>query len=190
MLRDMEPSASPEATAPTIAPGTPGDGLILNPNDYSVDHLDPADQARLKGMIEWFENRGKKTLKDHDREQVWYSDFLEMQRDLGIFSAFLTPARDGEGDPEKRWDTQRICAFNELSAFYGLPYWYTWQVSILGLGPIFQSENEGARRKVAEELEEGEIFAFGLSEREHGADIYSTDMVLRPAGNDGAGQDL
>ena len=50
-------------------------------------------------MIDWFEARGKKTLKDHDREQTWYSDFLEMQADLGIFSSFLTPARDGDGDP-------------------------------------------------------------------------------------------
>ncbi|MBK5232447.1 MAG: acyl-CoA dehydrogenase [Thermoleophilia bacterium] len=185
----MEPSASPDVQAPqSIAPGTPGDGLILNPSTYSAAHLDPADEARLKGMIDWFENRGKKTLKDHDRDQTWYSDFLGMQADLGIFSSFLTPARDGDGDPEKRWDTQRICAFNELSAFYGLPYWYTWQVSILGLGPIFQSENEGARKRAADELADGSIFAFGLSEREHGADIYSTDMVLRPAGDDGAGE--
>ena len=108
----MEPSASPEAQSSAIAPGTPGDGLILNPGTYSAPHLDPADEKRLKGMIEWFEDRGKQTLKDHDREQRWYSDFLEMQRDLGIFASFLTPARDGGGDPEKRWDTQRICEFN------------------------------------------------------------------------------
>src|SRR6476661_5001176 len=29
------------------------------------------------------------------------------------------------------------------------------------------------------------IFAFGLSEKEHGADIYSTDMVLTPTGDGG-----
>lgn len=184
----MEPSSSPEAATEPIAPGTPGDGLILNPSTWSAPHLDSADERRLKGMIEWFENRGKKTLKDHDREHRWYSDFLEMQAELGIFENFLTPARDGGGDPGRRWDTTRICEFNELSAFYGLPYWYTWQVSILGLGPIFQSDNEAARAKAAEELAKGSIFAFGLSEREHGADIYSTDMVLRPAGNDGAGE--
>ena len=184
----MEPNASPEAAATTIQPGTPGDGLILNPSSWSAPHLDAADEERLKSMIEWFENRGKKALKDDDRENNWYAEFLEMQADLGIFKAFLTPARDGEGDPERRWDTTRICEFNELSAFYGLAYWYTWQVSILGLGPIFQSENEAARKKAAEELANGSIFAFGLSERAHGADIYSTDMVLTPAGDDGAGQ--
>lgn len=184
----MEPSASSEVAAAKIEPGTPGDGLILNPKSWSAPHLDAADQERLKSMIQWFENRGLKALKDDDRENRWYSDFLEMQAELGIFCNFLTPARDGEGDPARRWDTTRICEFNELSGFYGLPYWYTWQVSILGLGPIFQSENEAARKKAADELARGSIFAFGLSERAHGADIYSTDMVLTPAGDDGAGE--
>jgi len=183
----MEPKASPEAAVPSIAPGTPGDGLILNPSTWSAPHLDTADEQRLKKMIEWFENRGLKQLKDDDRDNRWYSDFLEMQAELGIFKTFLTPARDADGDPGRRWDTTRICEMGELSGFYGLPYWYTWQVSILGLGPIFQSENENARKKAAEELAKGSIFAFGLSERAHGADIYSTDMVLTPAGDDGAG---
>jgi alkylation response protein AidB-like acyl-CoA dehydrogenase len=57
---------------------------------------------------------------------------------------------------------------------------------MLGLGPIFQSENESARKRAAGLLGEGAIFAFGLSEREHGADVYSTDMVLTPR-DDGEG---
>lgn len=184
----MEPTASSDAQEEKIAPGTPGDGLILNPKSWTAPHLEPADEARLRSMIDWFEERGLKQLKDDDRENVWYSEYLEKQAEFGIFENFLTPARDSGGDPAKRWDTTRICEFNEISGFYGLAYWYTWQVSILGLGPIFQSANEKARSKAAEELAKGSIFAFGLSERAHGADIYSTDMVLKPAGNDGAGE--
>jgi hypothetical protein len=97
-----------------------------------------------------------------------------------VFATLLTPAAEGGGDAEKRWDTTRICAFNEITGFYGLAYWYTWQVSILGLGPIWQSENAAARARAAELLESGAIFSFGLTEREHGADIYSTDMLLTP----------
>ncbi len=166
-----------------VRPGAPGDGLIFNPDTWSAPHLEPEDERRLKDLIEWFEARGKETLKDHDREHVWYQDFIDAQADLGIFRDFITPARDGGGDEARRWDTQRICAFNEITAFYGLAYWYTWQVSILGLGPIFQSDNEAAREKAARLLGDGEIFAFGLSEREHGADVYSTDMVLTPREN-------
>jgi len=59
-----------------------------------------------------------------------------------------------------------------------LAYWYTWQVSILGLGPIWMSNNETVKANTAELLKNGEIFAFGLSEKEHGADIYASDMDL------------
>jgi acyl-CoA dehydrogenase len=94
----------------------------------------------------------------------------------------LTPAAEAGDSPDKRWDTARNCAFNEISAFYGLQYWYTWQVTILGLGPIWQSANAGAKARAAALLDDGAIFAFGLSEKAHGADIYSTDMVLTPDG--------
>ena len=69
------------------------------------------------------------------------------------------------------------------SAFYGLGYWYAWQVTILGLGPIWQSENEAAKARATEILKQGGVFAFGLSEKEHGADIYRTDMILTPDGD-------
>ena len=169
-----------------VRPGAPGDGLILNPVEWQLDFLPEGDAEKLRGIVEWFEARGKRALKDADREYVWYSDFIEAQAELGIFRDFLTPARDAGDDEARYWDTQRICAFNEISAFYGLAYWYTWQVSILGLGPIFMSANEAARDRAAALLGEGAIFAFGLSEREHGADIYSTDMVLTPE-PDGSG---
>lgn len=170
----------PPGPAPAAADQAPGDGLILDPNAPGFDHLERRDREAIEATIGWFEERGKVALKDADREHRWYGDYLAFQAREGIFSRFLTPARDGGGDPERRWDTQRICAFNEVSAFYGLAYWYTWQVTILGLGPIFMSANEAARERAARLLAGGEIFAFGLSERAHGADIYSTDMILSP----------
>ena len=54
-----------------------------------------------------------------------------------------TPA--GNGAPDSRWDTWRVCEFAEILGFYGLQYWYTWQVSVLGLGPIWMSENEATQ---------------------------------------------
>ena len=73
--------------------------------------------------------------------------------------------------------------FNEILGFYSLAYWYTWQVTILGLGPIWMGKNEAVKQKTARLLEEGGIFAFGLSEKEHGADLYSSDMALTPMGD-------
>ncbi len=160
-----------------------GDGILFNPRTYDGAGLDPESRRIMLATIEFFESRGKETLKQHDREQRWYSDFLEFVARERVFATLLTPAAEAGGDPEKRWDTARICAFNEITAFYGLPYWYTWQVSILGLGPIWQSDNAVAKQRAAGLLEDGSIFAFGLSEKAHGADIYSTDMVLTPDGD-------
>ena len=42
------------------------------------------------------------------------------------------------------------------------------------------SSNKSIKKKTADLLQNGGIFAFGLSEKEHGADIYSTDMLLKP----------
>ena len=126
--------------------------------------------------IQFFEDKGKRKLKADDRECVWYADFLDFQKKEKIFATLLTPA--GYAGAGCRWDTWRNCEFNEILAFYGLGYWYTWQVSILGLGPIWQSESEVLKRNAARLLDEGEVFAFGLSERQHGADIYSTEMSL------------
>jgi acyl-CoA dehydrogenase len=157
--------------------------VLFNPRTYDPADLDPESRRLLKATIEWFEARGKERLKEDDRERVWYQDYLDFLASERLLAKFLTPAAEAGGAPDKRWDTARICEFNEISAFYGLQYWYTWQVTILGLGPIWQSANGEAKQRAAALLDDGAIFAFGLSEKAHGADIYSTDMVLEPDGD-------
>jgi len=130
--------------------------------------------------VEFFEGKGLRRLKADDRERVWYADFLEFLAREQILATLLTPT--AYGGPDCRWDNWRNNEFNEILAFYGLHYWYTWQVTILGLGPIWMSANEEAKRKAAELLRQGEVFAFGLSEKQHGADVYSTEMTLYPDG--------
>jgi acyl-CoA dehydrogenase len=151
--------------------------ILLNPKKHDRYYPDERTREIMRKTIEFFENKGKAKIKEDDHKRVWYSDFLEFQKKNKIFAQLLTPAPYGE-DENYRWDSWRICEFNEILAFYGLAYWYTWQVSILGLGPIWMSENEDAKKKTAQLLREGAIFAFGLSERAHGADIYGTEMAL------------
>jgi acyl-CoA dehydrogenase len=158
---------------------------LFNPAAYEGADLDPASARLMRATIDWFEAKGKERLTAEVYSDDWYADFIEFLGRERAFATLLTPARDAGADPDKRWDTARNAVFNEILGFYGLPYWYAWQVTILGLGPIWQSENDAARRRAAELLEDGAIFAFGLSEREHGADIYSTDMILTPEGDGG-----
>ncbi len=152
--------------------------ILLNPKNRNRPYRDQKSRELMEKTIEFFENKGKKKLKEDDRNRVWYEDFLQFIKENEIFYQLLTPEEYGEEGC--RWDTWRNCEFNEILAFYGLHYWYTWQVSILGLGPIWMSPNETQKKRAAKLLKEGEVFAFGLSERDHGADVYSTEMSLTP----------
>jgi acyl-CoA dehydrogenase len=154
--------------------------LLFNPHTYDPSHLDAETRALLRATIDFFENRGKKALVDGYNDRTWYADFLDFSAKEGLFAAFLTPTADSDGDPAKRWDTARNAALSEILGFYGLGYWYTWQVTVLGLGPVWQSANQAVREHTARLLSEGHVMAFALSERGHGADIYATDMVLTP----------
>jgi alkylation response protein AidB-like acyl-CoA dehydrogenase len=156
---------------------------LFNPERFDGSDFDPATQRLFRAMIEFFEAKGKTALMAETRSDEWYADFIDFLASNKAFATLLTPAAEAQGDPDKRWDTRRNAVFNEILGFYGLPYWYAWQVTILGLGPIWQSANADARAKAARLLDEGAVFAFGLSEREHGADIYETDMVLTPDGD-------
>jgi acyl-CoA dehydrogenase len=159
--------------------------LLLNPKNYRPKFNDARSEELLRKTIAFFESRGKARLKKDDHERVWYSDFLEFQGREKIFATLMTPQAYGDGKPESHWNTWRNCEFNEILGFYGLCYWYTWQVSMLGLGPIWMGKNDGVKRQAAELLKSGGIFAFGLSEKEHGADLYSSEMVLKPMGSGG-----
>ena len=152
--------------------------ILFNPKKYDIKHSDKRFQQIIQKTIDFFENKGLKKIKDDDHQNIWYSDFLEFVKKEEIFATLLTPSE--YGDSPYRWDTWRICHYNEILAFYGLSYWYTWQVSILGLGPIWMTKNEKLKQRAAKLLKEGEVFAFGLSEKDHGADIYSTEMSLTP----------
>ena len=152
--------------------------MLLHPKNETFEHLDPRSREIMLKTVAFFENKGKEKLKHDDHERVWYADFLEFIKEEKVFATLLTPTPYGDGD--KRWDTFRNCAFNEILGFYGLQYWYTWQVTILGLGPIWMGNNEKVKQKTARLLEEGGIFAFGLSEKAHGADLYSSEMALTP----------
>jgi acyl-CoA dehydrogenase len=131
--------------------------------------------------IKLFEKKGLEKIIEDDYACVWYEDFLEFQKKEKIFSSLLTPTEYAlEENPDAHWDTNRNCYFNEITSFYGPPYWYTWQVSILGLGPIWMSKNQKIKKRAAQALLDGGVFAFGLSEKEHGADLYSSEMKLIP----------
>ncbi|MEV6713612.1 acyl-CoA dehydrogenase family protein [Lentzea sp. NPDC051208] len=149
--------------------------MLLDPNHYDPAHLDDETRRLLRATVDWFEARGKRQLIADAQDKVWYTEFLDFVKREKLFATFCTPA---SVDGTKRWDAARNAAFSEVLGFYGLQYWYAWQVTVLGLGPIWMSGNSEAKQKAAALLDSGAVFAFGLSEKEHGADVYSTDMIV------------
>nr|MCU0561017.1 acyl-CoA/acyl-ACP dehydrogenase [Desulfobacterales bacterium] len=159
--------------------------LLLQPKKLKTLAADAGSRAIMEKTVAFFEAMGKARLTEDFNRKVWYRGFVDFIGAERIFCKLLTPRAYAGGDPDCRWDTARNSEYSELLAFYGLGYWYCFQVTILGLGPIWMSANEAAKRRAAELLRQGAIFAFGLSERAHGADIYATETSLTPAGEGG-----
>ena len=105
-------------------------------------------------------------------------DFAEFVKKERIFEALFLPK--GYGDRDQYYSTYRMFEFSEICGFYGAAYWYMYHVSTLGRDPVFLGDNEEAKQKAVRTLRENPLCAFGLSEKEHGADIYSTEMKLYP----------
>jgi len=118
--------------------------FLLNPLQYDRPHLDARSTEIMLKTIKFFEKKGIKKIKQDDQAAVWYQDFLDFIKKEQTFADLLTPA--GYGGPNARWDMWRIEEYNEILSFYGLCYWYAWQVTILGLGPIWMGNNEEVKR--------------------------------------------
>lgn len=157
---------------------------LLNPKQFAQSYPDDETRQIMDKTIAFFEGMGLAKCKADYESRRWYTEFLEFNKQERIFATLLTPKGYGGNPEQARWDTSRITDFAEILGFYGLTYWYCFQVSALGLGPIWMGSNEELKQKTAALLEDGEIFAFGLSEKEHGADIYSSEMKLIPGEGD------
>ena len=132
---------------------------LLNPRQHDRRYPDAASKQLMLATIAFFEKSGPAQLRENYHTKRWYDDFLAFIKEHKVFSTLLTPK--GEGPDSARWDTYRNCEFNEILGFYGLEYWYTWQVTVLGLGPLWMSENKALRARTHILLDEGGIFAFG-----------------------------
>ncbi len=109
--------------------------LVHIPADYStiqagIDAASPTDTV-LVDEGTYFEN----------------IDFMGKEQ---ILATMMTNAENG--DEDARWDTSRVCEFAEILGFYGLCYWYTYQVSVLGIGPIWMGNNQALKEMATQYL--------------------------------------
>ncbi len=56
---------------------SPSSALLLDPNRFDPQQLDPESRRQLRALIEWFEARGKERLLRDDLEATLVTDFLD-----------------------------------------------------------------------------------------------------------------
>jgi len=153
--------------------------LLFNPQKYEDrNYPDERSKEIMLKTIEWFENKGLKQMCEEYHTRDFTYDFTEFIKKERIFETLFLPK--GYGDDDQYYSTYRMFEFSEICGFYGMAYWYTYHVSTLGLDPVFLGDNEAFKHKAVETLRENPLCAFGLSEQDHGADIYSSSMKLYP----------
>ncbi|MCF6248706.1 MAG: acyl-CoA/acyl-ACP dehydrogenase [Desulfobacula sp.] len=153
--------------------------LLLNPKKYQdKNYPDERSKDIMLKTIEWFENKGMKKMKEDYRSREFTYDFAQFIKKERIFETLFLPK--GYGDDDQYYSTYRMYEFSEICGFYGTAYWYMFHVSTLGLDPVLLGDNEAFKHKAVEKLRKNPLCAFGLSEQEHGADIYSSSMRLYP----------
>ena len=153
--------------------------LLLNPKNYQDrNYPDERSKEIMLKTIEFFENKGLKKMKEDTFSFEFTYDFAEFVKKERIFETLFLP--QGYGDDDQYYSTYRMYEFSEITGFYGTAYWYMYHVSTLGLDPVFLGDNEELKQRAVQQLRENPLCAFGLSEKEHGADIYSSEMKLYP----------
>jgi acyl-CoA dehydrogenase len=153
--------------------------LLFNPQKYEDrNYPDKRSKDIMLKTIEWFENKGLKQMCEEYHTREFTYDFTEFIKKEKIFETLFLPK--GYGDKDQYYSTYRMFEFSEICGFYGMAYWYTYHVSTLGLDPVFLGDNEALKHKAVQTLRENPLCAFGLSEKDHGADIYSSSMKLYP----------
>ena len=155
--------------------------LDRSPSDAgAAEYLaDPAIQL----LVEFFQAKGLVALKEEDRREEWYADWIEFQAHHRLYADLLTPKPfSTRGD---RFDMRRYTRFLEAFAYFSPAHAYSLHVSFLGLFPILISDNEALKRDAVARLEAGGLFAFGVSERAHGSDLLSIEFMLRADGSGG-----
>jgi acyl-CoA dehydrogenase len=155
--------------------------VLINPSTFEGLEYDPRTRQMMKDTIVFFERKGLKAMRRDNNKKIYQQDWIDYQGEHGIYKDLFTVK--GYGDADSRFDLYRTCAELELLSFYSFNYMYSAQVTLLGAGPIWMSDNEQQKKELASALKKGGLAAFGMSEKEHGADLYSTECTITPAGN-------
>ena len=137
----------------------------------------------IRQVAAFFTSKGLAALKEEDRAETWYADWVEYQAKHRLYAGVLSPkAYSSHGC---QLDLLRLTRFWESFAYFSPAHAYSLHVSFLGLFPLLRSDNEALKREAVAKLEAGGLFAFAVSEKGHGSDLLGNEFTVADAGPGG-----
>jgi acyl-CoA dehydrogenase len=126
---------------------------------------DPA----VRTLCQFFRTKGISVLKEENRLEDWYGDWIAFQHQHGLYAALLSPARHSKNG--NGFDLFRYSRFLEVLAYCSPSHGYSLHVSFIGLFSILMGSNDELKREAVATLEAGNLLALGVSEKDHGSDL-------------------
>ncbi len=128
-------------------------------------------------LVEFFEKKGLAALRGEERREQWYADWLAYQAEHRLYASVLSPK--GFSSLGHQFDLLRYARFLEVCGYFSPGHGYSLQVSFLGLFSILMGSNAALKREAVASLEAGGQFAFGVSEKDHGSDLFGNEFLIR-----------
>ncbi len=128
-------------------------------------------------LIQFFKNKTPDILQKEDKSEEFYTDFEQYVNKTKLYADLLTPREFSKNGG--CFDIKSICKFMELFAYLSPSHAYSLQVTFLGIFPFLMSKNAYIKKEAVQTLQKGKLFAFGLSEKDHGSDIYSSETKVQ-----------
>jgi acyl-CoA dehydrogenase len=162
------------------APGDPSNATAFGilPQSFPAEANDPyLGVPEVQRLVEFFQSKGIAALREEDRTEQWYGDWIEYQKRHQLYARLLSPKRYSSIGAQL--DLLKLTRFLEVFGYFSPAHGYSLQVSFLGLFSILMGSNEDLKQQAVAALEAGGLLAFGVSEKEHGSDLLGNGFVAR-----------
>src|SRR5690349_16001832 len=152
------------------------------PQAFAGGRPSPAAEIYLRDapsrkLADFFESKGLAAIKDEDRREQWYDDWIAYQAEHRLYATVLSPRRYSRLGRE--FDLLRHARFLEVFAYFSPAHGYSLQVSFLGLFAILMGSNSSLKQEAVATLEAGGLLAFGVSEKHHGSDLLASEFTVK-----------
>lgn len=154
--------------------------LVLDVSSPAGGTAEYLEDSSIRLLSDFFRNKGLAALKQEDQREDWYQDWIDYQAKHRLYASVLSPKRYSSFGYQL--NLLRWARFLETFAYFSPAHGYSLHVSFLGLFPILMSSNEALKKEAVAKLEAGGLFAFGVSERAHGSDLFANEFTVKQAG--------